>query len=220
MGPDRCGPGPGPAPAPQATHVTYALGSRSHGPPTPQTPGSSLICLSHKQPPPFRPHAIRTVTVIMDDSAPPRDQANLTRSTGSGCTLDVVPAAAHMLLNGQTTPPSPLTDASSAPTLFASASTPNTELTSLPSSEVSKLSLGPSKKSASTTLEEGPTVNWPYSHDVALDDLPGIAFALDTFLKSHMVESEEYCHRNDPRKCVHRFFFFFVPPSPRFCTGR
>ena len=110
------------------------------------------------------------------------------------------------MLNGQTTtppPPSPLTDASSAPALFASASasagTPNTDLTSLPS-DVSKLSLGPTKKSSFE--KEGPTTTWPYSHDVALNDIPGIAFALDAFLNSRMVESEEYCHRNDPRKCV------------------
>lgn len=132
----------------------------------------------------------------MDGTQP---QANLTRSTGS--TLDVI--------SGQTTPPSPLTDASSAPALFASASagTPNTDLTSLPS-DVSKLSLGPAKKAP---LEEGPGVTWPYSHDVALDDLPGIAFALDMFLKSLMMESEEYCHCKDPQKCV----LTFIPV----CTG-
>lgn len=139
----------------------------------------------------------------MDGSTPPQAQANLTRSTG--CTLDVVPA--HMLLNDQTTPPSPLTDGSSAPTLFASASasvgTPTTDLTSLPS-EVSKLSLGPAKKSTAT-LEEGPAVTWPYSHDIALEDIPKVAFALNTFLKSHMVEAEEYCHRKDPQMCVTRF---------------
>jgi len=117
-------------------------------------------------------------------------------------------AAAASTLNGQTTtppPPSPLTDSSSAPALFASASagTPNTNLTSLPS-DVSKLSLGgPAKKSPlEGSEEEGPTSRWPYSHDVALDDISGIAFALDAFLNSRMVESEEYCHRNDPRKCV------------------
>jgi hypothetical protein len=37
-----------------------------------------------------------------------------------------------------------------------------------------------------------------------LDDIPGIAYVLETFLKSQMVESEEYCHRNDPKKCVVR----------------
>lgn len=147
----------------------------------------------------------------MMDGTPPQ-QPNLTRSTP-----DVIlpAAAAHApTLNGQTTPPSPLTDASSAPTLFASASasTPNTDLTSLPS-DVSKLSLGPAAKKAAL-LEEGPGVTWPYSQDVALNDIPGIAFALDTFLKSHMVESEEYCHRKDPRKCVASHFFPHPHPQP------
>lgn len=117
---------------------------------------------------------------------------------------------------GQTTPPSPLTDSSSAPALSlsaasagvststsASAGTPYTDLTSLPS-DVSKLSLGPPINSSKKTPAEPepPAVSWPYSHAAALDDIPGIAYALDTFLKSHMVESEEYCHRNDPKKCV------------------
>ena len=113
------------------------------------------------------------------------------------------------LLNGhQTTPPSsPFTDTSSSALALslslASAGTPNTGLTSLPS-DVSKLSLGPVKKPSL----EPPAVSWPYSHDKALDDIPGIAYALDLFLKSQMVESEEYCHRSDPKKCV-----IVVPPN-------
>ncbi len=101
---------------------------------------------------------------------------------------------------GQTTPPSPFTDTSSsalAPSASATG-TPYTDLTSLPS-DVSKLSLSPAKK---TPLTEPPAPSWPYSHCVALGDIPGVAYALDTFLKSRMVESEEYCHRIDPRKCV------------------
>jgi len=109
---------------------------------------------------------------------------------------------------GQTTPPSPFTDTSSAAFALSasatspspSAGTPHTDLTSLPS-DVSKLSLGPAKKPPLLTTEL-PATSWPYSPGAALDDLPGIAYALDTFLKSQMVESEEYCHRNDPQKCV------------------
>ena len=132
-------------------------------------------------------------------------RANLSRSTSG--TLDATGHAHNV--NGQAAPPSPLTDASSAPTLSASAGTPNTELTSLPS-DVSKLSLGPAKK---PPLGEGPAVTWPYSQSVALDDIPGIAFALDTFLKSFMVESEEYCHRVDPRKCVASPFCRLLPAT-------
>lgn len=121
-------------------------------------------------------------------------KANL---TDPATTLDVTPHA-H---NGQTTPPSPFTDtSSSAPTLSVGPLTPSTDLTSLPS-DVSKLSLSSAKK---PPVPEPPTVAWPYSNNIALDDIPGIAYALDTFLKSQMVESEEYCHRIDPRKCVPR----------------
>jgi len=112
-----------------------------------------------------------------------------------------IPPGAH---SGHTTPPSPFTDSSSsAPTLFAlSASTPGTDLTSLPS-DMSRLSLGSPKKPP--PLGDPPAVAWPYSHGAALDDIPGVAYAVDLFLKSHMVEAEEYCHRSDPKK--ERLFF-------------
>ncbi|KAI0319413.1 hypothetical protein OF83DRAFT_1110594 [Amylostereum chailletii] len=45
-----------------------------------------------------------------------------------------------------------------------------------------------------------PTTKWPYRPTDALDDIPGVAYALDTFLKSKMVESEDYCHSSDPTK--------------------
>ena len=122
---------------------------------------------------------------------------------------DVAPQTPPHLLGGgdggEMTPPSPFTDTStSALALSASATsagTPYTDLTSLPS-DVSKLSLGIAAKKP--PLTEPPAVSWPYSHSAALDDIPGIAYALDTFLKSQMVESEEYCHRNDRQKCVAR----------------
>ncbi|KAN0103880.1 Protein of unknown function (DUF3808) domain containing protein [Russula decolorans] len=110
-----------------------------------------------------------------------------------------------LLLNGDgglTTPPLPFTDTSSSALALsasaASAGTPRSDLTSLPS-DVSKLSLGLAAKKPQLT-EPPPVSSWPYSHSAALDDIPGIAYALDTFLKSQMVESEEYCHRNDPKK--------------------
>lgn len=100
---------------------------------------------------------------------------------------------------GLSSPPSPFTDSSSSPAvLFASASTPSTELTSLYSG-ASKQSLETVKRSS---LGEPPAVTWPYSHASALDDIPGVAYALDLFLKSLMVESEEHCHTSDPKKCV------------------
>ncbi|KAH9177211.1 hypothetical protein EDB89DRAFT_1934988 [Lactarius sanguifluus] len=96
-----------------------------------------------------------------------------------------------------TTPPSPFTDSSSSQTaLSGGASIPATDLTSL-LSEASKLSLETVKKSS---LGEPPAVTWPYTHASALDDIPGVAYGLDLFLKSLMVESEEYCHTSDPKK--------------------
>ena len=41
-----------------------------------------------------------------------------------------------------------------------------------------------------------------YSPKDALDDLPGTHYALELFLASKMVESEEYCDQCDPKKCV------------------
>lgn len=40
----------------------------------------------------------------------------------------------------------------------------------------------------------------PYTQDRALEDIPGIRHALEIFLQSHMVESEQFCHDSDPKK--------------------
>ncbi|KAF8989351.1 hypothetical protein BDQ17DRAFT_1402144 [Cyathus striatus] len=45
-----------------------------------------------------------------------------------------------------------------------------------------------------------PGVKQPYDPAEALDDIPGISYALELFLASHMLESEEYCNRNDVTK--------------------
>ncbi|KAI6143386.1 hypothetical protein BKA82DRAFT_4185656 [Pisolithus tinctorius] len=45
-----------------------------------------------------------------------------------------------------------------------------------------------------------PPVSPTYTPDKALDDLPGIHWALYEFLHSRMLESEEYCDRMDPNK--------------------
>jgi hypothetical protein len=144
----------------------------------------------------------------------PGVNVNLSRPRPTPDVTDTPQTPPHLLRvnggdggGGQTTPPSPFTDTSSSAFAFsasaASAGTPFTDLTSLPS-DVSKLSLGlaANAKAKKPPLTELPVVSWPYSHSAALDDIPGIAYVLDTFLKSQMVESEEYCHRNDPQKCV------------------
>lgn len=38
-----------------------------------------------------------------------------------------------------------------------------------------------------------PSISYPYSPTEALDDLPGIAYALELFLSSQMLESEAFC---------------------------
>lgn len=41
-----------------------------------------------------------------------------------------------------------------------------------------------------------------YDSSDALDDIPGIHWALHEFLHSRMLEAEEYCDRVDPNKYV------------------
>ncbi|KAF9523683.1 hypothetical protein CPB83DRAFT_775027 [Crepidotus variabilis] len=48
--------------------------------------------------------------------------------------------------------------------------------------------------------EHPPTAKNPYDPSEALDDLPGISFALEMFLNSKMLESEEFCHKYDEEK--------------------
>jgi hypothetical protein len=46
-----------------------------------------------------------------------------------------------------------------------------------------------------------PEIKYPYSPD-ALDDIAGVQYALEVFLSSHMLESEEFCHASDEAKYV------------------
>lgn len=50
-----------------------------------------------------------------------------------------------------------------------------------------------------------PPVSVPYDPQQALDDLPGVTYALEMFLASQMVESEDYCHLSDQDKYAHVF---------------
>ncbi|KAJ8085866.1 hypothetical protein PM082_004685 [Marasmius tenuissimus] len=50
-----------------------------------------------------------------------------------------------------------------------------------------------------------PPVKQPYKPSECLEDIPGMAYALELFLASHMVESEEYCAKNDPK--MERVYF-------------
>ncbi|KAG6915424.1 hypothetical protein DXG01_011573 [Tephrocybe rancida] len=52
----------------------------------------------------------------------------------------------------------------------------------------------------STIFHAPPDVKYPYVEEEALGDLPGVCYALEMFLASHMVESEDYCRDSDTTK--------------------
>ena len=56
------------------------------------------------------------------------------------------------------------------------------------------------KESWTSIYSIPPCVKCPYNPDDALDDIPGISYALDLFLASHMLESEDYCNKCDEHK--------------------
>jgi hypothetical protein len=57
-------------------------------------------------------------------------------------------------------------------------------------------------------------VKYPYDTSEALKDLPGITYALDIFLASHMFEAEDYCHKSDPKKYVGHLNWKFRTHEP------
>ena len=56
------------------------------------------------------------------------------------------------------------------------------------------------KESWTSIYSIPPSVKYPYNPVDALADIPGISYALDLFLASHMLESEDYCHKSDEPK--------------------
>lgn len=51
----------------------------------------------------------------------------------------------------------------------------------------------PVQPSYQSIYNSPPSITYPYSPTEALDDLPGIAYALELFLSSQMLESEAFC---------------------------
>lgn len=47
---------------------------------------------------------------------------------------------------------------------------------------------------------KAPPVQNPYNMAKSMSDLPCAAYALELFLASHMLESEDYMHKGDPKK--------------------
>ncbi|KAI0691814.1 hypothetical protein BC835DRAFT_1430711 [Cytidiella melzeri] len=58
----------------------------------------------------------------------------------------------------------------------------------------------PTKYPLPAWIQEPQAPKGPYSQQKALEDVKGIAYALHLFLASHMLESEEYCIKSDPKK--------------------
>ncbi|KDQ49454.1 hypothetical protein JAAARDRAFT_42869 [Jaapia argillacea MUCL 33604] len=82
-----------------------------------------------------------------------------------------------------------------SPTMATTTISPSsTEATSVAGS-------GSSTPTASYDRSKAPPLpKQPYTPKDALNDLPALNFALHTFLKSHMLECEEYCNECDPKK--------------------
>jgi len=51
-----------------------------------------------------------------------------------------------------------------------------------------------------TIYASPPLIKYPYNPRDALSDIPGISSALELFLASQMIESEDYCDRSDEKK--------------------
>ena len=75
-----------------------------------------------------------------------------------------------------------------------------------------------SKESWTSIYSIPPSVKYPYNPVDALADIPGISHALDLFLASHMLESEDYCNKSDEHK-LSSIPFFLSYCSPRNSQG-
>jgi hypothetical protein len=67
-------------------------------------------------------------------------------------------------------------------------------------SNISPIGGCPSSWKPKFELHLPPEVTRPYNPEEALGDIQGVSYALETFLSSHMLESEEYCHKMDEPK--------------------
>lgn len=67
------------------------------------------------------------------------------------------------------------------------------DTTTTPSTSTTKPMIG----SYTSRFTSPPVTVYPYTHDVALTDLPGVSYALELFLSSKMFESEAYLKEQD-----------------------
>jgi hypothetical protein len=75
--------------------------------------------------------------------------------------------------------------------------------TTAPSSSPKSAAPAPSeepKESWNSPFKTPPVIKKKYKPAEALEDLPAMAYAIQLFLESHMVEAEDFCHANDEKK--------------------
>ncbi|KAJ3905420.1 hypothetical protein F5879DRAFT_950591 [Lentinula edodes] len=92
------------------------------------------------------------------------------------------------------------TEVTTTPGSTTDTSTPATSITGL---DVEKLAKSEDTKripSYQSIFNSPPPIKYPYRPNEALGDIPGISYALELFLASHMVESEDYCNKSDVNK--------------------
>lgn len=97
------------------------------------------------------------------------------------------------------------TEVTTTPGSTTDTSTPATSITGL---DVEKLAKSEDTKripSYQSIFNSPPPIKYPYRPNEALGDIPGISYALELFLASHMVESEDYCNKSDVNKYVSYF---------------
>ncbi|KAL5496113.1 hypothetical protein ACEPAH_3030 [Sanghuangporus vaninii] len=84
-------------------------------------------------------------------------------------------------------------------------STVSSTMSSAPSESTAPTSV--LEESTSTLLSKMPPAKMKgkYTQNRGLEDLPGVRHALDLFLSSHMVESEQFCRESDPK--MERLYF-------------
>jgi hypothetical protein len=76
------------------------------------------------------------------------------------------------------------------------------------------------KMSIDEAVLSAPPPKKPYTQAGALEDLPCVQYALETFLQSKMVECEDYMNGGDPKKCVRRAVLFWSRPLRPFIIGQ
>lgn len=100
------------------------------------------------------------------------------------------------------------------PTTTATTTMEGTNGTNTPATTISNSHTNPVQEKEQEVIPDAwyktrfpvpPPVAVPYDPQQALGDLPGVSYALEIFLASHMVEAEDFCHLSDKDKYVQVF---------------